>query len=63
MTKYFGGDLYVVDEEDLIFPSLAQLRGKIVVKTSSKEEELRNLQVKAKLSMLPEAPRAYAEKL
>lgn len=37
LLKYFNDDLYRVDENDEDFPSLEKLKGKIIVKTSSKE--------------------------
>lgn len=46
LLKYFNDDLYRVDENDEDFPSLEKLKGKIVVKTSNKEEELRKMMPK-----------------
>ena len=42
LTRHFGDALYQVAGQENYFPTLASLRGKIVVKTSSKYEELKN---------------------
>ena len=38
LSKNFAGKLYMIDET---FPTLSYLKGKIIIKTNSTEEELR----------------------
>lgn len=41
LSKNFAGKLYMIDGLDETFPTLSYLKGKIIIKTNSTEEELR----------------------